>query len=90
MQSKGQGNPGFSPAELMKNREAITKLAASAEAKQIIRLLEQKGGVRQAAQAAAGGDTGTLSGMLEGLMQTEEGARLAQSIERQARQAGLE
>ena len=90
MQSKGQGTPGFSPAELMKNREAITRLASSTEAKQLIRLLEQKGGVRQAAQAAAGGDMSALSAMLEGLMQTEEGARLAQSIDRQAKQAGLE
>ena len=89
MQSKEKGSGEFSPAELMKNREAIAKLAASAEAKQLIRLLEQRGGVRQAAQAAAGGDMGAITAMLEGLMQTEEGARLAQSIDRQAKQAGL-
>jgi hypothetical protein len=33
---------------------------------------------------------GAITAMLEGLMQTEEGARLAQSIDRQAKQAGLE
>jgi hypothetical protein len=90
MQSKEKGSGEFSPAELMKKREAIAKLAASAEARQLIRLLEQRGGVRQAAQAAAGGDMGAITAMLEGLMQTEEGARLAQSIDRQAKQAGLE
>ena len=90
MQSKEKGNAGFSAAELLKNREAITKLAASAEAKQLIRLLEQNGGVRQAAQAAAGGDMGALSAMVEGLMRTEEGAQLARSIGEQAKQVGLE
>lgn len=90
MQFKENGNPGLSAAELMKNREAIAKLAASAQAKQLMALLEQRGGVRQAAQAAAGGDTGALVAMVEGLMQTQEGARLAQSISEQARQAGLE
>lgn len=90
MQFKENGNPGLSAAELMKNREAIAKLAASAQAKQLMALLEQRGGVRQAAQAAAGGDTDALVAMVEGLMQTQEGARLAQSISEQARQAGLE
>ena len=90
MQSKERGTPEGAAAQLLKNREAITRLAASAEARELIRLLEQKGGVRQAARAAAGGDTGALSAMLEGLMHTEEGARLAQSIGEQAKQAGLE
>lgn len=90
MQSKEKGNMGLPAAELVKNREAIAKLATSADARQLMRLLEGMGGVRQAAQAAAGGDTGALTAMVEGLMQTEEGARLAQSISRQAKQAGLE
>ena len=90
MQFGEKGTPEFSASELMKNRETIAKLAASTEARQLIQLLEQKGGVRQAARAAAGGDTGALSAMLEGLMRTDEGARLAQSIGEQAKQAGLE
>lgn len=90
MQFAEQGKTEFFPAELMKNREAIAKLAASAEARELMRLLEQKGGVRQAARAAAGGDTSALSAMVEGMMRTEEGARLAQSIGEQAKQAGLE
>ena len=83
-----RGNAGM--AELMKNREAIAKLAASSDARQLIRMLEGMGGMRQAAQAAAGGDAGALAAMVEGLMRTEEGARLAQSIGEQAKQAGLE
>lgn len=85
-----KGKSDFSAGELAKNREAISKLAASAEARQLIRLLEQKGSVHQAARAAAGGDVGALSAMLESLMRTDEGARLAQSIGEQAKQAGLE
>ena len=85
-----KGKSEFSATELAKNREAISKLAASTEARQLIRLLEQKGGVHQAARAAAGGDIGTLSAMVESLMRTDEGARLAQSIGEQAKQAGLE
>ena len=85
-----KGKSEFSAAQLMKNREAISKLAASAEARQLIRLLEQNGGIQQAARAAAGGDMGELSAMVESLMRTDEGARLAQSIGEQAKQAGLE
>lgn len=90
MQFKEKETTGISMAELMKNREAIAKLAASAEAKQLMALLERKGGMRQAAQAAAGGDTGALTAMVEELMRTQEGANLAQSISQQAKQAGLE
>ena len=85
-----KGKSEFSATELAKNREAISKLAASTEARQLIRLLEQKGGVHQAARAAAGGDIGALSAMVESLMRTDAGARLAQSIGEQAKQAGLE
>lgn len=88
MQSKQtEGNPA---AELLKHREAIAKLAASAEAKNLMQMLDRMGGVQQAAQAAAGGNTDALKSMVEGLMQTEEGARLAQRIGEQAKQAGLE
>lgn len=75
--------------ELMKNRAAIAKLAASRDARQLMGMLQEMGGVQQAAQAAAGGDTGALLAMVEGLMKSEEGARIAQRINEQARQAGL-
>ena len=90
MQFKEKGTTNVSAAELMKNREAIAKLAASAEARQLIELLERRGGVQQAARAAAVGDAGALTAMVEALMRTQEGADLAQSISRQAKQAGLE
>lgn len=77
------------PDDLLKNRAAIAKLAASRDAKQLMEMLQGMGGVQQAAQAAAGGDTGALVAMVEGLMHSEQGARIVQNISRQAQQAGL-
>ena len=77
------------PDDLLKNRAAIAKLAASRDAKQLMEMLQGMGGVQQAAQAAAGGDTGALMAMVEGLMHSEQGARIGQNISRQAQQAGL-
>ena len=77
------------PDDLLKNRAAIAKLAASRDAKQLMEMLQGMGGVQQAAQAAAGGDTGALMAMVEGLMHSEQGARIVQNISRQAKQAGL-
>lgn len=90
MQFKEKETTGISMAELMKNREAIAKLATSTEARQLVELLERRGGVQQAARAAAGGNTGALSAMVEELMRTQEGANLARSISDQAKRAGLE
>lgn len=87
MQSKQNGTLG---SELMKHRAAISKLAASEDARELMRLLGREGGVKQAAQAAAGGDAAGLVAMVEELMRTEEGARLTQRISQQAKQAGLE
>ena len=77
------------PDDLLKNRAAIAKLAASRDAKQLMEMLQGMGGVQRAAQAAAGGDTGELMAMVEGLMHSEQGARIVQNISRQAQQAGL-
>ena len=41
---------------LAENREALSRLAGSGEAKQLMELLGRQGEVRQAAQAAARGD----------------------------------
>ena len=90
MQFNEKESPNVSAAELMKNREAIAKLAASAQVRQLMELLERKGGVQQAARAAAVGDAGALTAMVEELMGTPEGANLVQSISQQAKQAGLE
>lgn len=88
MQSKEKGT-GI-PAELLENKEAVARLASSAEARELIRLLGGVGGVGKAARAAAGGDTGALRQMVEAMMQTREGAELTRKLEEQARQAGLE
>lgn len=74
--------------ELMKNRAAITKLAASQEARQLMGLLEGMG-VQQAARSAVKGDTAALISMVEGLVSSQQGAELARKIQEQARQAGL-
>jgi hypothetical protein len=73
-----------------KNRAAIAQLAQSNDAKKLMELLQQRGGVQQAAQAAAGGDPSQLMAMMEQLMQTKEGAELVDRIGGQAKQAGLE
>lgn len=85
MEKKQNGMAG----ELLKNRAAIAKLAASEDAKALMGLLQNMGGVQQAAQEAAVGDAGALMAMVERLMKSEQGARIVQSINEQARQAGL-
>ena len=77
-------------ADLAKNREAISKLAQSSDAQQLMNLLRQKGGVQEAAQAAAAGDPAALMAMMDRLMHTPEGAALVDRIGTQAKQAGLE
>ena len=86
-------NPEFplkgAAADLAKNREAITRLAQSSDAQQLMNLLRQKGGVQEAAQAAAGGDVSQLMAMMNQLMSTREGAELVERIGDQAKKAGL-
>lgn len=81
---------GMSASELVKHRDAISKLAQSGEAQQLMTLLQQRGGVQEAAAAAAQGDASQLMSMVEQLMRTQEGARLVERIGDQAKQAGLE
>lgn len=88
---KGRGDFGATAAELVKNREAISKLARSSDAQRLMELLrQQSGGVQQAAQAAAAGDPSRLMAMMDQLMNSKEGAELVDRIGHQARQAGLE
>ena len=75
--------------ELSRNRAAITKLAASQDARQLMALLENMGGVQSAAQSAVKGDASALMAMVEGLVNSEEGARIVGRIREQAQQAGL-
>lgn len=76
--------------QLIKNKDAVARLAQSGDARQLMDLLQQRGGVKEAAQAAAGGDPSQLMAMMSQLMQSKDGAALVERIEKQARQAGLE
>ena len=89
MKQQAQGHSGIT-ADLMKNREAIGKLAQSGQAKRLVQLLDQSGGVKAAAQAAAAGKPEQLMSMMNQLMSTREGAQLIESISQQVKQAGLD
>ena len=89
MKQQEQGHSGI-PADLMKNREAIGQLAQSGQAKRLVQLLDQSGGVKAAAQAAAAGKPEQLMSMMNQLMSTREGAQLIESISQQVKQAGLD
>lgn len=71
------------------NQEALRRLAGSGDAQQLVAMLRSKGGVQQAAQAAAKGDATQLMEMMNQLMNTPEGARLVERISRQAKESGL-
>lgn len=77
-------------AQLAKNRDALSRLAQSGEARQLMSMLQQQGGVQEAARAAAGGDPSQLMSMMSRLMNTKEGADLVERIGSQAKRAGLE
>ena len=89
MKQQEQGHSGI-PADLMKNREAIGNMAQSGQAKRLVQLLDQSGGVKAAAQAAAAGKPEQLMSMMNQLMSTREGAQLIESISQQVKQAGLD
>ncbi len=83
-------NPiGRAARELGKNRDAIARMAQSGDARRLMELLEQEGGVQQAAKAAAAGDPSQLMSMMNQLMRTKEGAELVERIESQAKKEGL-
>jgi len=93
VQSNGNrsNQPMGTPMEqLIKNKDTVARLAQSGDARQLMNLLQQRGGVKEAAQAAAGGDPSQLMSMMSQLMQSKDGAALVERIEKQARQAGLE
>ena len=74
--------------ELMKHKAAISRLAVSQEARQLMGMLEGMN-VQQAAQSAVKGDTAALMELVQGLVSSEQGAELTRKIQEQARQAGL-
>ena len=68
------------PADLVKNKEALNRLARSGDAQRLMELLRQGGGIQGAAEAAVKGDTSQLVGMMQRLMNTPEGGELVERI----------
>ena len=68
---------------LQANKAAITQLMRSPDGQRLMELMQSRGGSQQlnkAAGAAAQGNTADLSKMIQGMMQTKEGAQLVQRI----------
>ena len=76
-------------ADLVKNPGELSKLARSGDAQRLVQLLQQGGGVQEAAKAAAAGNPAELIARMQQLMNTQEGAQLVERISRQARERGL-
>lgn len=79
----------FRAFDLRGKEEAISQIAQSEDALQLLQLLQQGGDVEQAAKAAAKGDPGELIGRMQKLMKTDEGASLVERISRQVKEHGL-
>lgn len=74
---------------LVKKPGELSKLAQSGDAQRLVQLLQQGGGVQDAAKAAAAGDPSELIRRMQQLMNTQEGAQLVERISEQARRSGL-
>lgn len=70
-------------AGLLKNKDALRQLLDSPDTKRLMELLNQNAGgsLKNAAGAAARGDTGQLMGIVRQVMESKEGARLAERIQ---------
>lgn len=75
---------------LGKNAKSFQDLAKTGEVQQLMTLLQKNGSVTEAAKSASKGDSGALLGMVQNLMATEEGAELINSIQKKAKEAGIE
>lgn len=73
----------------IKNKGAVQQLLQSQDTRRMMELLGTRGGVQDAAKAAAAGDPAQLMGMMQQLMGTKEGAQLVERITEQARKSGL-
>ena len=76
-------------AKRMQDSAAVRKLLASEDTRRMMQLLEQQGGVKEAARSAAGGDPTRIMEMMQTLMNSQEGAQLVERIKGQAEQSGL-
>ena len=76
--------------DMGKNRDALTQLAQSGDARRLMELLSRDGGMEKATKSASVGDISQLMGMVQQLMHSEEGAALVDSISKQAKDAGID
>ena len=69
-------------ADLLKNRQAMEALLNSNEARRLMELLNQNsgGGLKDAAQSAMKGDTAQLMGLVQGLMNNPQSAKLVEEL----------
>ena len=69
-------------ADLLKNGQAMEALLNSNEARRLMELLNQNsgGGLKDAAQSAMKGDTAQLMGLVQGLMNNPQSAKLVEEL----------
>ena len=67
---------------LKENKGAVQQLLQSKDGQDLMRRLQQQGNLQDAVSAAAKGNTEQLSQMVRGMMETREGAQLADKIRR--------
>ena len=75
--------------KLLGNSGAMKQLLQSEDTKRMMQLLQSKGGVQNAAQAAAKGDSSQLMAMMQQLMSNPEGAQLVERITKKAQENGF-
>ena len=75
--------------KLLGNSGAMKQLLQSEDTKRMMQLLQSKGGVQNAAQEAAKGDSTQLMAMMQQLMSNPEGAQLVERITKKAKESGL-
>ena len=67
-------------ARLLKDKAAVERLTQSPDAKALMEMLQRKGGLQAAAEAAMKGDASQLQGLLSQLMQDPEGAKVVERL----------
>ncbi len=70
--------------QLLKNKDQVLKMMNSPDARKLMQLLQQSGGaeLQGAADAALKGNPSQLMGMVQQLMQSPEGAKTVENLNR--------
>lgn len=73
---------GPQAAALLKNREAIRRMAQSPETQKLLQMLNRQsgGGLKEAAQQAGRGNPKALMDMVDQLVKDKEGAQLVEQL----------